>query len=45
MFICEKNEKHTFTNILLSSCKGRVLSIQSIWKEATSMSLPTKNVS
>lgn len=37
-----KDEKRAFTAVLSGSCKGKVLPIQSVWKGATSVSLPTK---
>ncbi len=40
-----KEEKRAFTAVLSGSCKGKVLSVQSVWKGVTSVSLPTKNAS
>ncbi len=40
-----RNEKHAFTFVLSCSCKSQVLSVQSVWKRATSVSLTTKNTS
>ena len=43
--IHRKDEKHAFTAVLSGSCKGKVLSVQSVWKRAIAISLPTKNAS
>lgn len=43
VFIYGKDKKHAFTTILSGFCKGNVLSIQSVWKKATIISLPIKN--
>ena len=43
--ILGKYEKRAFTAVLSGSCKGKVLSVQSVWKRGTSVSLPTKNAS
>ena len=40
-----KDERRAFTAVLSGSCKGRVLPVQSVWKGATGISLPTKNTS
>ena len=40
-----KDEKRAFTAVLSGSCEGRVLPVQSVWKGATGISLPTKNAS
>lgn len=43
ILIYRKDEKHSFTIVLSSSCNSRVLPIQSVWKEEISISLYTKN--
>ncbi len=43
--IHRKDEKRAFTPVLSGFCKGKVLSVQSVWKRATPVSLPTKNIS
>lgn len=40
-----KDEKRAFTAVLSGSCKGKVLSVPSVWKGAIAISLPTKNAS
>ncbi len=40
-----KEEKHDFTSDLSSSCKVKVLSVHTVWKGVTSVSLPIKNAS